>query len=115
MTELGVTRILLRIATAAVLAFLYLPLVILAIYAFNESRIQAWPPTGFTLHWFGEAVGEPGVTQALINSIIVGDDRDRDRAGPRARSRRSRSSATTSSAARRSRSSSSCRSPCRAS
>ena len=36
------------------------PLVILAIYAFNESRLQAWPPTGFTLHWFGEALDQPG-------------------------------------------------------
>ena len=42
-----------------VLTFLYLPLVILGIYAFNESRIQAWPPSGFTLHWFGEATDQP--------------------------------------------------------
>ena len=40
--------------------FLYLPLVILAIYAFNPSRIMAWPPTGFTLQWFVEAANEPG-------------------------------------------------------
>ena len=70
MTSSGAARIL-RLATAAVLTFLYLPLVIIAIYAFNESRIQAWPPSGFTLHWFGEAMADPRVTQALVNSIIV--------------------------------------------
>ena len=44
MTESRWTRIGLRVATGVVLAFLYLPLVILIIYAFNPSRLQAWPP-----------------------------------------------------------------------
>ena len=42
-----------------VLAFLYLPLIILVVYAFNPSRLQAWPPTGFTLHWFARGGREP--------------------------------------------------------
>jgi putative spermidine/putrescine transport system permease protein len=71
MTEGRVTRILLRLATAAVLAFLYLPLIILAIYAFNPSRLQVWPPTGFTLDWFGEAASNAGVIRAITNSFIV--------------------------------------------
>jgi putative spermidine/putrescine transport system permease protein len=65
-------RIGLRIASALVLAFLYLPLAILAIYAFNESRLQAWPPTGFTFHWFGEAASNPAVVEAVVNSLLVG-------------------------------------------
>ena len=71
MVESRGVRIALRVATALVLAFLYLPLIILTIYAFNPSRLQAWPPTGFTLHWFAEAASNPGVTQALVNSLIV--------------------------------------------
>ena len=71
MVESRAVRIALRIATALVLSFLYLPLVILTIYAFNSSRLQAWPPTGFTLKWFGEAASNPGVIQALVNSLIV--------------------------------------------
>ena len=71
MVESRGVKIALRVATALVLAFLYLPLIILAIYAFNPSRLQAWPPTGFTLHWFAEAASNPGVTQALVNSLIV--------------------------------------------
>jgi putative spermidine/putrescine transport system permease protein len=71
MTEGRLTRVLLRLATSAVLAFLYLPLVILAIYAFNPSRIQVWPPTGFTLHWFGETASNSAVAEAIVNSFIV--------------------------------------------
>jgi len=71
MVESRAVRIGLRVASILVLAFLYLPLVILAIYAFNPSRLQAWPPTGFTLLWFAEAANNPGVVAALANSLIV--------------------------------------------
>jgi putative spermidine/putrescine transport system permease protein len=71
MTEGRLTRIVLRIASGGVLVFLYLPLGILAVLAFNESRSQAWPPTGFTLKWFGEAASNPTLISAFVNSIIV--------------------------------------------
>ena len=71
MIEGRITRVLLRVATALALAFLYLPLIVIAIYAFNPSRIQSWPPTGFTFQWFGEAVGNPALRAAVINSFIV--------------------------------------------
>jgi putative spermidine/putrescine transport system permease protein len=54
-----------------VLGFIYLPIVVLAIYAFNSSRIQVWPPNGFTLHWFFEAAANPGVIKAVINSLLA--------------------------------------------
>lgn len=72
MTESFWTRVGLRVATGVVLAFLYLPLIILIIYAFNPSRLQAWPPTGFTLHWFGEAAANSGIREAVVNSLIAG-------------------------------------------
>jgi putative spermidine/putrescine transport system permease protein len=72
MTESTWTRIGLRVATWLVLTFLYLPLIILAIYAFNPSRLQAWPPSGFTLHWFLEAAGNPGLREAVVNSVLAG-------------------------------------------
>jgi putative spermidine/putrescine transport system permease protein len=72
MVESRATRIALRIATALVLAFIYLPLIILAIYAFNPSRLLVWPPTGFTLHWFGEAATNPAILRALVNSLLAG-------------------------------------------
>ncbi len=72
MVESRTVRIALRAASALVLVFLYLPLVILGIYAFNPSRLLVWPPTGFTLDWFGEAAANPDIVQALLNSLIVG-------------------------------------------
>jgi putative spermidine/putrescine transport system permease protein len=72
MTESRWVRIGLRAATVMVLLFLYLPLIILAIYAFNPSRFQVWPPTGFTLDWFGEAWANPGIRRALVNSLLAG-------------------------------------------
>ncbi|HET8777133.1 MAG TPA: ABC transporter permease [Candidatus Limnocylindria bacterium] len=72
MTEPRWVRIGLALASGGVLLFLYLPLVILAIYAFNPSRLQVWPPTGLTLHWFAEAVANPGLRAAVVNSLIAG-------------------------------------------
>ena len=72
MAESAWVRIGLRVASALVLLFLYLPLIILAVYAFNPSRLQVWPPTGLTLDWFGEAAANPGIRRALVNSIIAG-------------------------------------------
>ena len=71
MTESRWVRMGLRVATWLVLAFLYLPLVILAIYAFNEGRSQAWPPSGFGLDWFANAAASVEVRRALMNSLLA--------------------------------------------
>jgi len=70
-TESRWVRIGLRVMSALVLVFLYLPLVILAIYAFNEGRSQAWPPSGLGLNWFADAAGTEAIRRALVNSLIV--------------------------------------------
>jgi len=71
MVESRFVRVLLRVVSALVIAFLYLPLIILAVYAFNESRLLAWPPPGLTLHWFGEAAANPAIRAAFLNSILA--------------------------------------------
>ena len=54
----------------AILAFLYLPLLILALYSFNESRINAvW--SGFTFDWYLSLFKNRRVLEALTNSLIV--------------------------------------------
>ena len=63
------TRWALRIGTAITLAFIYVPLVVIVIYAFNESRSQAWPIDGLTLEWFDRALNNPGVRDALWTSL----------------------------------------------
>ncbi|MBF8289704.1 MAG: transporter permease [Chloroflexi bacterium] len=72
MVESRAVRIALRVVSVFVMTFLYLPLVILAIYAFNPSRLLVWPPTGFTLGWFAEAANNPAISVAVVNSLIVG-------------------------------------------
>ena len=71
MVESPLIRFLLRMATGLVLLFIYTPLVILGVYAFNDSRLMGWPPTGFTLHWFGEAAANSAIHEALVNSLIA--------------------------------------------
>ena len=53
-------RWLLRIGSGITLAFLYAPLIVIAIYAFNKTRVQTWPPTGLTTDWFHKAAHNAG-------------------------------------------------------
>jgi putative spermidine/putrescine transport system permease protein len=70
MTRVG--RVAIRLATLAVLGFLYLPIAVIALYAFNESRAQTWPILNFTTDWFGVAFGNQDLRDALILSVGVG-------------------------------------------
>lgn len=72
MVESRLVKALLRIASSGVLLFLYLPLVVVVIYAFNDSRTQAWPPVSFSLRWFEAATKNPDVLNAVGNSLIAG-------------------------------------------
>ena len=65
-------RIMLRVASGAVLAFLYVPLIIVFLYAFNPSRAQVWPLPGVTTHWFTVAWRNGDVRSALIRSLQAG-------------------------------------------
>jgi putative spermidine/putrescine transport system permease protein len=57
------------IATVAVLVFLYLPILTIVLYAFNADRGQGWPITEFTTHWFGDALGNEAIRDALLLSL----------------------------------------------
>jgi putative spermidine/putrescine transport system permease protein len=65
-------RILLRAGTAVTLAFLYSPLIVIAIYAFNPKRTLGWPTGGITFDWFEKAFHNPGVRDALWMSVKAG-------------------------------------------
>jgi putative spermidine/putrescine transport system permease protein len=60
---------LLRLAVGVGLAFIYIPLIVLAIYAFNSSNILEWPPPGLTLDWFPKAIEEEFAREAFVTSI----------------------------------------------
>jgi putative spermidine/putrescine transport system permease protein len=63
---------LLRIGVGITLAFIYVPLVIIGIYAFSSSTTLEWPPPGFTLDWFDKAIHNPGARDAFLTSVKVG-------------------------------------------
>lgn len=64
-------RIALRIATTLTLLFLYVPLGVILLYASNENRVPTWPPSGFTLDWWGRAFSSQEVRAALSLSLIA--------------------------------------------
>ena len=65
-------RFALRIWVGLVLAFLFIPIVLIVLYAFNQSNIESWPISGFSLHWFGVAWHDPQVRSAFLLSVRVG-------------------------------------------
>ena len=69
MTESRTARIFLRLGAGATLVFIYFPLVVIAIYAFNENISQTWPIEHYTTKWFSVAWHNPDVRDALWLSI----------------------------------------------
>src|SRR5262249_17821864 len=65
-------RIALRIWVALVLAFLFIPFVLIVLYAFNQSSIERRPSSHFTLHRFSLAWHDPEVRAAFLLSVRVG-------------------------------------------
>jgi putative spermidine/putrescine transport system permease protein len=52
--------------------FLHVPIVLVAIYAFNtEESAFTFPPKGFTLRWFGEAAARDDIVAAIALSAKV--------------------------------------------
>jgi spermidine/putrescine transport system permease protein len=52
--------------------FLYAPVILLPLFAFNESTIIAFPLTGFTLQWFTVLFETGALHKAVQNSLVVG-------------------------------------------
>jgi putative spermidine/putrescine transport system permease protein len=65
-------KIALRVVVGLVLAFIYIPLLVILVEALNSSKILKWPPPGFTLSWFGKAFENQSVREALLTSIEAG-------------------------------------------
>ncbi len=57
--------------TAAVYAFLHLPILVLVAFSFNDSKFSAsW--IGFTLDWYARLLERPDILRGLKASLIVG-------------------------------------------
>jgi putative spermidine/putrescine transport system permease protein len=66
------TRLGLTLWSVLVLAFLWVPLLVIIVYAFNKSVVQSWPIPGWTTHWFSVAWHNPDARAALWLSVKVG-------------------------------------------
>jgi putative spermidine/putrescine transport system permease protein len=62
----------LRILTLLVLAFLYVPIVIVFLYSFDADRGQSWPITDWTTKWYDLALGNQPARDAFVLSIQAG-------------------------------------------
>ena len=65
-------RNLLRIGVGITLAFIYIPLLVIAIYAFNGGTTLKWPLDSVTTKWFSEAIHDSAARDAFVTSIKVG-------------------------------------------
>ncbi|MBN9254336.1 MULTISPECIES: ABC transporter permease [unclassified Mesorhizobium] len=56
----------------AYLVFLYLPVLLIPLFSFNDSIQAAFPLQGFTLQWYQTLYGNPALSGALANSLVIG-------------------------------------------
>jgi putative spermidine/putrescine transport system permease protein len=58
--------------TALIIVFLFFPIVIILLYAFNASNVQSWPLPGLSTRWFSSTWQNAEVRQALWLSVRAG-------------------------------------------
>ena len=64
-------RVAIRIYAWLVIAFVYVPLLIVALYAFSGSVGQKWPIEEYTTRWFGVAWRNGVVREAVVTSVEI--------------------------------------------
>ena len=69
--ESRTTASFLRIWTLLVVVFLYVPLALIVLYAFNRSNVQTWPIKDYSTHWFSVAWNDQEVRDAFVLSLKV--------------------------------------------
>ena len=60
------------VVSGLVLLFLYVPLLVIMLYAFNPARSQAWPLSGLSTRWFVATWNNADVRTALSTSLKAG-------------------------------------------
>ncbi|CAH2401717.1 ABC transporter permease [Mesorhizobium escarrei] len=56
----------------AYLVFLYLPILLIPLFSFNNSIQAAFPLQGFTFEWYATLFGNSALSGALANSLVIG-------------------------------------------
>ena len=65
-------KVALRVWVAFVLLFLFVPILLIVLYAFDPATVESWPIRSFTLHWFSVAWHDQEVRSAFLLSVKVG-------------------------------------------
>ncbi len=65
------SRILAHALVAAILFYLYAPIVVIVLFSFTTSPRLSLPITGFTMKWYGAAIANPLIVTAMKDSIIL--------------------------------------------
>lgn len=61
-----------RVVTLLVYLFMFLPVAIVILLAFNSSQFGSFPLTGFTFHWFDVLWNDASIVRALKTSLMLG-------------------------------------------
>ncbi|MFT7059699.1 MAG: spermidine/putrescine transport system permease protein [Pseudorhodobacter sp.] len=60
-----------KIYALGYLIFLYAPIIILPLFAFNDATVIAFPLTGFSTRWFEQMAEQPALHIAVKNSLFI--------------------------------------------
>ena len=64
-------KLALGVWTGLVIAFLFAPLMVVAVFSVNDSMISRFPIRGVTFAWYGKLLQDDGLRDALVNSLVV--------------------------------------------
>jgi putative spermidine/putrescine transport system permease protein len=65
-------RIAFTLLVLLLFGFLLAPVILVFPMSFSAGRVLAWPPSGFSLRWYGAMFAEPGLVEAARNSLVLG-------------------------------------------
>lgn len=69
--ERTVANTLAGVFLVGVYAFLYAPLIVTALFSFNESAVQTWPVSNLSLHWYRELWMNGPLKSAALYSLRI--------------------------------------------
>ncbi len=58
-----------KIYTALIIAFMYLPIIVLVAFSFNDGKTTVWK--GFTLKWYTDLFRDSMIINSLWNTLII--------------------------------------------
>jgi spermidine/putrescine transport system permease protein len=56
---------------AAAYLFVFLPVIVLVVFSFQDGRLPVPPLNGVTLDWYAKVLGSRDLMEALVNSLVV--------------------------------------------